>query len=484
MQKEAELAIKNGLESLDKKLGFQGPLASLSEEELQRFKKSPPKTVNGYQGLGDASLVSNVSYVAVVTQLKNRFRTVVSIGQQQFPLFQEDSLKIRMWRGEKKERIRLGDTLPVQIEDDGSGLKIAKLAQSPKVEAALLSMDPLQGTIKAMVGGYSFRRSMYNRATQAKRQIGSAFKPFIYATAMQKGMSPVEIVSDSPIHIKTSGGVWSPRNYDGSFRGNVSLRTALAKSINTVSVRLVQKYGVDAVIRVARALGIRSKIPRHISIALGTPDMTLLEVVSAYCGFANGGKEVENQDLDPKRLPGRFVDLVTEEDGTILADYRKQIPKNQAISPALSYMVADLMKAVVERGTAKNVLALQRPAAGKTGTSTNWRDAWFLGYTADLVTGVWVGRDDFRQMGEAATGGGAALPIWLQYNLNAHPDTPVRDFPIPDDVVLVRANEMNGKQVFRLDDGVSRLIPFQRGMVPNRYAKGTRLNKFRDVEDF
>jgi penicillin-binding protein 1A len=226
-----------------------------------------------------------------------------------------------------------------------------------------------------------------------------------------------------------------------------------------------------------RAVGIRSPIPHHVSIALGTPDLTLQEAVSGYAAFANGGKLIEGQDGAPDEAPGRFVELVTRADGTILADYRRRTPHRQVLEPELAYLVVDLMKAPVERGTAKRAQELGRPAAGKTGTSTNWRDAWFIGYTNDRIAGVWIGRDDFTPIGGRTTGGGGSLPIWLQFMTSAHPETAATDFPVPPGVTMVRANELTGQPMAAGAPG-ARWVPFGRGTVPARFAIAPRPGEF------
>jgi penicillin-binding protein 1A len=493
-QRTAEAAVKAGLEAFDRKIGFRGPVGKLEDDELARFLASPPRPYVEGLGAGDvaslaegAELIRDVPYLAAVVGLRSG-ATQVAVGTERFTLSRTDSYWLRRWRTEIEGRTRwqsleLGHTVPVELVEDDDALTLRPY-QRPDIQGSLVAMDPHTGRIEAMVGGYDYRESEFNRVTQAKRQIGSAFKPFIYATAMgRRAVNHLSLVVDAPIAVRTAGGLWSPKNYDGKYRGTMTLRTALAKSINTISVRLMLKTGVDAVIATARRLGIVSPIPRHISIALGTPDLTLLEVVGAYAAFANGGKRIPPQDIFADRLPGKFVELVTTDDGTVLADFREQIPKEQAISKELAYMTADLMKAVVHRGTARAAQLIGRPAAGKTGTSTGWRDAWFLGYTADRICGVWVGRDDFTPVGARATGGGAALPIWIDYMMGAHPKTPPRDFAIPEDVILVRADEISG-QPLAPGSRTAAWVPFLRGSVPHNLAADVERTRFHETDRF
>jgi penicillin-binding protein 1A len=268
--------------------------------------------------------------------------------------------------------------------------------------------------------------------------------------------------------VRTATGVWAPSNYDaGKYLGAITLKTALAKSINTVSVRLTAQMGIDPVIKMMRGLGITTPIPRHISIALGTPDVSLLQMTASYAAFPAGGQKVTP----------RFVTLVTADDGRVLDDWRAPAKRPQALPPEIAYLMVDLMKGVVQRGTARSAQALARPTGGKTGTSTGFRDAWFIGFTPDLVTGVWVGRDDFKPIGANTTGGNTALPIWLAYMRAAHPDTPVRDFIPPADVTFVRASETSGQPVGPGSPQAA-WVPFARGTVPARFTASIDAREF------
>jgi penicillin-binding protein 1A len=501
MQNSAEAALRDGLEALDRRIGFRAPIGHLDEEALAKFRQSPPKPyLPGLESVSlseNAQLLEDVPYIGTVVELPHSSEVKVAVGQVVWDMDKSDARQLRRWHPEPAtpvpgaptdpnaeppaRELRVGDQLPVKLGRDKRDDEVLLLSQVPDVQAAMIVMDAHTGSVRAMVGGLDYRDSEFNRATQAKRQIGSAFKPIIYATAMSKGVTQLDHVQDSPVQVKTSSGIWAPKNYDGKYLGSITLRTALAKSLNTVSVRLVLRVGVDAVINMARKLGVVSAIPRSYSIALGTPDLTLLEIVSVYAAFANGGKRIPTQAALPGptgvKLPGRFVERVTTDTGKVVADYRNELPSEQVISPSLAYLVVDLMRGVVERGTGRHAQALGRPTAAKTGTSTEWHDAWFLGYTNDLLAGVWVGRDDFTEIGARATGGTAALPIWLQFMEAAHPPTEVTEFPVPPDVVLVRANELTGMPA-GANAANSRLVPFLRGTVPPRFSAGNGSERF------
>jgi membrane carboxypeptidase/penicillin-binding protein len=272
------------------------------------------------------------------------------------------------------------------------------------------------------------------------------------------------------VAVQTASGVWAPQNYDNKFAGRVTVRTALARSLNTVSVRLLLRTGVDRVVDLMRNLGIGSPFTRHISIALGTPDLTLLEVVAGYAAFANGGLLVEP----------RFVDVVVSGRGEVLLDQTGKRPTRRAIPAELAYLMTDLMETVVARGTGKKAQALGRPVAGKTGTSTGHRDAWFIGFTAEHIGGVWIGRDDFTPIGVKATGGVTALPIWLEAMKAASGEAPPGSFDPPDDVYFVRADEDSGQPGSPWSDG-ARLVPFARGTVPARFLGGVPPGPFRSA---
>jgi penicillin-binding protein 1A len=351
----------------------------------------------------------------------------------------------------------------VRLAPDGTH---AILDQAPAVQGALVAIEPSTGRIRALVGGYDWLDNKFDRATQGKRQVGSSIKPFIYGSAIAEGYTVVQRVLDGPVAVPTATGVWMPSNYDNRYSGFVTLRTALAKSLNTISVRLMLDVGVDRVIDVMRGFGITNDIPRHISIALGTPDLTLLEMAGGYAGIAAGGRQVTP----------RFWDVVMDAQGEPIRDHRRDPPGAQVWSPEVNYALIDLMRGVVTRGTAKRALELGRPAAGKTGTSANFKDVWFIGFTPDLLCGVWIGRDDSTPIGDKITGGGAAVPIWVEFMKAAHPATPVRDFPVPAGVTFARAEPWSGSPMGSSPDAV--WVPFVRGTLPTAFGGGSSARTF------
>ena len=292
-----------------------------------------------------------------------------------------DEARVAAWQGKTGARIEPGDVLAVQFRnnDVAAGKRshpTAVLATTPPVQGALVALDPHTGKLLAMVGGYDFRTSQFNRATQARRQIGSAIKPFIYAAAIDEGMTPLTIKWDAPVKFKTASGIWAPHNYKPEYLGPLTLRMALAKSINTVSAQLVAQMGVDKVVDMMRNLGITSPLPHSLSLSLGTADLGL-EETRVRAGLA-AGRWQARAPADGGAHQGRR----RPDAGSSTPPIQ---PPEQRLSPETAYIVTDMMKGVIEVGTGKKALALGRPAAGKTGTSTNYRDAWFYGFTPDIL---------------------------------------------------------------------------------------------------
>ena len=294
-------------------------------------------------------------------------------------------------------------------------------------EGALLALEPETGYIRAMVGGYDFFKSEFNRAVQAHRQPGSAFKPFVYMAALESGQTPASIVDDSPIQYPLGGNgkIWKPDNYDRKFRGPITYQQALEESINIAAIKVQERTGIRRTVDIARRLGVESPLQENLSIALGTSDLTLLELTSAYGALANGGAWVKPTAI-------RYV----------LDAQRKLLEENvpqgrQALPPDLAYVVTHMMKGTVERGTGQAAKALGRPVAAKTGTTNDYSNAWFIGFTPHLATGVWVGYDKPRSLGKDETGSRVAVPIWTAFMKEALAGTPVEDFPIPEGVVVV-----------------------------------------------
>jgi penicillin-binding protein 1A len=392
--------------------------------------------------------------------------------------------------------------------DEPAELRVT-LDQTPEVQGALLSIDLESNEVLALVGGRDYEQSQFNRVTQARRQPGSAFKPLIYAAALDRGYTPASIVFDRPIVYTDaeSGFIWRPRNYKRSFYGPITLREALARSINNATVHLFRDVGIDFVIRYARRLGIESPLNRDLSLALGSSGLSLLELTRAYGVFASGGRRIvpifirrvtdrdgmvllENVVLgasgeaaaDPSERAEDFVDETApaaDEESPFVAealiDAALPSDPDQLISPEEAYLVVSLLRAVVEDpgGTGRRLRVLQRPVAGKTGTTNDQADAWFMGFSPGILTGVWVGHDETRFLGYGETGSRAAAPIWVDYMSVALEGRPTRDFAVPDRIEFARIDRKTGLLAGESTEETV-FQPFLQGTVPTEMADSAR----------
>ncbi len=345
-------------------------------------------------------------------------------------------------------------------------------ADNPDVlQAAYMAVDPRNGELRALVGGFDFNENQWNHATQAARQTGSSIKPYIYAAGLGKGMKVTDVMVDGPACYPSSSGMWCPQNYSGpytknQYMGSVDLTTALAKSLNSISVKIAARVGTEEVIRTIRKVGITAPIVRNLPVAIGTPQVTLWEHTYGYAVFAANGRAMPVQCWQgtPKgtvcrKNRGVFVRRIMQ--GGVVLHETVAGPVEQALPAAVAYETLHLMRGVVAFGTGKRVQELRRPAAGKTGTTNDFVDAWFMGTTADVTAGVWVGKQRPSTIAEEATGGALALPIWMAAMKVGHPTTPPRDFPAPDDVVLTLKKGGKGS-----DPKKPELIPYRRGTAP------------------
>jgi penicillin-binding protein 1A len=302
--------------------------------------------------------------------------------------------------------------------------KTARPGEHP--EGAIVTIEPQTGYVRAMVGGYDFFRSEFNRAVQARRQPGSAFKPFVYIAALESGFTAASRIEDAPVSYAVGpNGAWKPENYDRKFRGPTTLQQAVEESVNVVTVKLQEQIGLSRTVRVARRFGISSPLDVNLSLALGTSDLTLLELTSAYAALANQGAW----------LPPTTIRYVTDAQGKLLEEHIAE-PK-EAVAPETAYVITHMLRGVVERGTGIAAKSLGRPIAAKTGTTNDYSNAWFVGYTPRVATGVWVGYDRPRSLGKDETGSRVAVPIWVSYMGKVLGDSPREDFSIPEKVVLV-----------------------------------------------
>ncbi|MFI5341236.1 MAG: penicillin-binding protein 1A [Candidatus Methylomirabilales bacterium] len=430
MQRAAEEALVGGLRDLDKARGYRPQEERGSEVARARIGPYTARTGEILPGT-----IMRVKPKSLEVQV-GRYRGEIPLESMKWTKITNLA-----------EAFREGDPILVQVlsVDDRRKVLDLTLEQDPELEGALVALDPRDGAIKALIGGYDFDRSKFNRATQAKRQPGSAFKPFVYATAFDRGLTPSTIIEDSPVtfYFRVAGKVveWSPENYDRKFHGAMTLRRALENSINVVTVKLIEHIGVDPVVRMAHQMGIESDLRPEVALALGVSEVTPLELVSAYGVIADGGVRAEPF----------AIRKVTDSHGRILDDHIAE--PQEVMRPETAYVLTNVMKGVVEHGTGARARVLKRPLAGKTGTSSEATDVWFVGFTPNLVAGVWIGYDVKRSLGSAETGSHLALPLWINFMQKALGDLPPDDFPVPENVVAIPVNYMTGLPVPRDEKG-------------------------------
>jgi penicillin-binding protein 1A len=405
MQKAANTAIRTGLRVYDKRHGWRGAERNLVNEgvtDLQSVElpdwKLPIRTNDIVPG--------------VVIEVTRNGGTL-KIGNYRALLTAQDV----SWTGAKavSEILQPGDVSLFMIRSMSSADRKVEvsLEQKPKVQGSFLAIEPKTGEIKAMVGGYDFDDSKFNRTTQSMRQTGSSFKPFVYTAAVDNGLRPDDTILDAPVNF----GGYAPGNYDGKYEGVITIRRAFGDSRNIPAVKTLAKLGVQNLIPYIRRFGITSKIEPYLPIALGAADVTLQEMVSAYTTFPNDGVRVSPQ----------MIRRVTDYDGAILEE--NDLGELHDVIPAeTARIMVDLMQEPVKRGTATKAQELKRPVAGKTGTTNDFTGAWFIGYTPSLAAGTWIGFDEKVTLGDKETGGKAALPMWIDFMQQVYKDKPLEQF--------------------------------------------------------
>ena len=436
-QIEALKALRKGLEAYDKRHGWRGPITNLAKEEWKK---------NIHQFIPEKSLDWKLAKVVEVDKLI----TKIEIENEEIGFI--DFKNIAWTRKKSFEDLLIpNDIIYVKkIKKNKWNLK-----QLPKVNGAIIVMDPHTGRVLAMVGGFSYKLSEFNRATQAKRQPGSAFKPFVYAAALENGFTPSTLVLDAPFVIDQGVGLktWKPENYGKKFYGPSTLRTGIEKSRNLMTVRVAQDVGFEKISRITNRLGIYNDVPELLSVSLGSAETTLVQLTNAYCTFVNGGKKVTPIFIDRiqdrrgktifnadkrKCLGCEEISYLNEEIPTIQDD------REQIISPATAYQITSMLEGVVKRGTGRNLRDLKLTLAGKTGTTNKNMDAWFLGFTSKIVIGVYVGFDEPESLGRYETGAKAALPIFKNFIKNVVKKKEALPFKIPKDINLVMVDAETG----------------------------------------
>ena len=459
MQEAAVNAVQAGIRDVDKRRGWRGPIEHRSDIDLEKELKSKELSATVTISPGDI-------YPGLVLRVHPKEALIKTRG-----IIGKLSLNDAQWaskvlnRGNGTTRIiknfgltailKPGDMVKVSIKSIQKNTPLLALEQEPEVEGALVAIEPYTGFVRAMVGGYDFSRSDYNRVLFAKRQPGSAFKPVIYAAAMDHGFTPSSIIDDEPVTY-TGGGAkeWSPENADRKFYGPTRLREALTFSRNVVTVKLVEALGVDALTNFARTVGFNGDMPRNYSIALGSFSITPVELATVYNVFASNGM---------KTAPV-YIKYISDRQGRIVESSEPN--PEQVISPQTAFLITSMMEDVVKYGTGWRARALGRPVAGKTGTTNDYKDAWFVGYTPNLVASVWVGFDNYKSLGDQETGARAASPIWVSFMnsaLKGEPET----FNAPEGIVSCFIDPETGLNTV---DGTGIKEYFKEGTQPRQQA--------------
>lgn len=455
LQKLATKALRDGLEDYDRRHGYRGRSGTIDGLDNWQEKLKEAKIPPGARPEWSPAVVLE------------RTKTKISVGLPDGSKGRITSIS----RGWSKSKLKAGDIVFVKNEGVDKRTKekaddLYSLRQIPKIQGALVAMDPHTGRVLAMEGGFSYDISEFNRATQARRQPGSAFKPFVYLAAMNNGFTPATLVMDAPVEIDQGPGLpkWRPKNYGKSFSGPTPVRKGLEKSKNMMTVRMAHYMGVDVVGSYAKAFGINDDPPQYLSMSLGSLETTPLRMTAAYAMLINGGKKITPTFIDriqDRRGTTVFVhdqrpckgcgDKIRWEDQAVpkIPDLRKQIS-----DPRTVYQVVSMMEGVVKRGTGIRLKNMKMPLAGKTGTTNDSKDAWFMGCTPNLVVGVYTGFDEPKSLGRRETGSSVALPIFQSFIKEALKDTPAVPFRIPSGLKQARINSEKGTRARPGDEKV------------------------------
>jgi penicillin-binding protein 1A len=470
-QASAAKALRQGLRELDKRKGWRGPLEHRKDIDVKSELKSRELINPVIMNQGDLSS----GLVLTVTEKEALIKTRgvvgrLSIGDARWAskVIDPTTSKCRFLKDFTLTQIlKPGDVIKVGVKSIKDRNIQLSLEQEPEVEGAVVAIEPNTGYIRVIIGGYDFVKSEYNRALYAKRQPGSAFKPIIYASAIDHGFTPASIIMDEPVAYPDGAeGEWKPENYDHKFYGPTRLREALAYSRNVVTIKLVEKIGVNNVIDFARTLGFQGEMPRDLTISLGSMSVTPLELALCFTVFASDGMKVKPV----------AIKYITDSKGRVLESNEPEA--EEVISQQTAFLITSMMEDVVRYGTGWKAKALGRPVAGKTGTTNDYRDAWFVGYTKDLVATVWVGFDDMRPLGPLETGARAAAPIWVAFMKNAVKGDPQEFYPPEEGIVSCSIDPETG--LLSRDEGAGFEEYFQKGTEPKQFAPSTVPWKIRE----
>ncbi|MFG0722928.1 penicillin-binding protein 1A [Pseudomonas sp. GLN_6] len=491
LQIAANNAVREGLITYDQRHGYRGPESRLPGMTKENWLSELSKQTS-LGGL-EPAIVTSVEKSGILVLLRSGEEQAVAWDSMKWarPFLNTNSLGPRPQQPADVSQI--GDLIRVQRQDDGS----LRFVQLPAAQSALVSLDPNNGAIRALVGGFSFEQSNYNRAAQAKRQPGSSFKPFVYSAALDKGYTAATLVNDAPIVFADDAlsQVWRPKNDNNTFLGPIRLREALYRSRNLVSIRLLQDLGINSTLSYIERFGFERKdLPPNLSLALGTASLTPMEIAEGWSTFANGGYKIEPYlieriedrngkqlfNANPAQTPAGIEQLAQQRSATLIVGDQplpaEPILAEQIIDGRTAYIMTSMLQDVIKRGTGRRAMAMGRDdLAGKTGTTNESKDSWFSGYNADYITTVWAGFDQPESLGRNEYGGTVALPIWISYMGAALKDKPSHLLPEPEGLLTLRVDPHSGRaatpdtpdayfELFKSEDSPPPMGEFDPGM--------------------
>jgi penicillin-binding protein 1A len=459
LQRLARKAMQNGLIKFDTLRGYRGPVKTIDVSgdwgpalgEIKGMDDVPEWSLAVVLESGASGLTVGLQPKREVSGalVKDRVQATVAKDDMSWALrYKKDGKTLKA--KSPAEVLQPGDVVYVEKKDDGDGYM---LRQVPEVEGGMVAMDPHTGRVLAMVGGFSYAKSEFNRATQAMRQPGSSFKPIVYSAALDNGYTPASVIMDGPITIQTGNTTWTPKNYDGRTAGPATLRSGIERSRNLMTVRLANDMGMKLVAEYAERFGVYDHLAPYLPMALGSGETTVMRMVTAYSIMANGGKSIKPSLID--RIQDRYGKTVFKQDertceGCNAAEWDNQPEpelidnSEQVLDPMTAYQITSMMEGVVQRGTAVTVSQLGYPIAGKTGTTNDEKDAWFIGFTPNIVVGLYMGYDTPRQLGHGVTGGGLAAPVFKDFMKDYLVGQPKIDFKVPEGMKLIAIDRKTG----------------------------------------
>lgn len=458
LQDIANRAFRKGLIEYDLRHGWRGATAQIKIDENYQQSLKNAVLPAGAEPTWKKSVVIKVAADKAEIETVDGEKGNILLADTKWARFKEKGKDMGPVPSNMDQVLKKGDVIYAEKVATKEGQKATstyKLRQVPIVEGGMAVMDPHTGKVLALVGGFSFEKSQFNRATQAYRQTGSSFKPFVYLTALELGYSPTDLILDAPFVLDQGEGMpkWKPVNFSKKFYGLMTLRRGVELSKNLMTVRLAQDIGMDKIVDMARRVGVNDNLPPYLSASLGAADTRVINMVSAYCVIVNGGKKVPPYMIE--RIQDRKGRTIYLHEQTPCPDCAAdkwenqsepdfEVLREQVVDPLSAYQMTSILEGVAIRGTGARLNGLHRHVAGKTGTTNETKDAWFIGFSPDLVAGVYVGFDEPESLGSAETGAHAALPIFYDFMAEALQGTPDTNFRIPEGIKLVRVNPYSG----------------------------------------